>query len=443
MSDAPVQQLGRYRILKELGRGAMGVVYKAEDPLLNRTVAIKTILLAADAVERGEYEARFYQEAKAAGGLNHRNIITIYDIGREGDVAFMAMELIDGIELRELMRQRRPALPLALDIAAQVADGLAAAHRQGVVHRDIKPANIMIVGGQQAKIMDFGIARVRMPDVKTQTGMLLGSPKYMSPEQVTGLAIDHRSDIFSLGVVLYEMATGTSPFANAADVAQLTYQITRTKQRAPSEIHPSFPTMFDLITARALEKDPNARYQDANDLAADLRACLTEIGSAPAIGAQIESNRTGATAAVLPADDEATLRFEDAATARIAGAPAERLDEAPTARIDRTQATGFLDVGGSTKTTKPGNLGRTDDSMQRLSVSRRFDSSEALKRLAALAAGEPANETQESAAVRSPLAESFAQGRGNAPGFRFGARHWVVAAALLAACAAAVLIAMY
>ena len=438
-----MQQLGRYRILQELGRGAMGVVYKAEDPLLNRTVAIKTILLAADVAERSEYEARFYQEAKAAGGLNHHNIITIYDIGREGDVAFMAMELIDGIELRELMRQRRLALAEALDIAAQVADGLAAAHRQGVVHRDIKPANIMIVGGRQAKIMDFGIARVRLPDVKTQTGMLLGSPKYMSPEQVTGLAIDHRSDIFSLGLVLYEMATGTSAFANAADVAQLMFQITRTQQRAPSEIHPAIPALFDLIIARALEKDPNARYQDADDLAADLRACLIEIGNAPRGGCAKRTYANRHCGIRVTRDDEATQRIENTVATRPADAPGAPPDEAPTARIERTQATQLLDAGGGTKITRHGNIGRHDDTVRRFSVSRRFDSSEALKRLAALGAGDQTNQTHESGAVTSPRAGSLVQGQDKLSGFRFMARHWVLVAAILAACAAAVLIAMY
>ena len=156
MDTSIPEQIGRYRILGELGRGAMGVVYRAEDPSLNRTVAIKTILMSSDPAVRTEYEARFRQEAKAAGGLNHPNLITIYDIGREGDLAYMAMELLEGIELRELMKKGPLELPFVLDILAQVADGLALAHERGVVHRDVKPGNIMIVGGQRAKVMGSG-----------------------------------------------------------------------------------------------------------------------------------------------------------------------------------------------------------------------------------------------------------------------------------------------
>jgi len=213
MADKPFTQLGRYRILGEVGHGAMGIVYKAEDPLLGRIVAIKTITLVTDEAERVEYEARFFQEARAAGGLNHPNLITIHDIGREGDIAYMAMELLEGIELREVMTRGEIPLRLALDIGAQAAEGLAYAHERGVVHRDIKPGNIMLVRGRHAKVMDFGIARMRISDVKTQTGAILGSPKYMSPEQVAGRRVDHRADIFSLGVVLYELAAGEPPFS--------------------------------------------------------------------------------------------------------------------------------------------------------------------------------------------------------------------------------------
>ncbi len=278
MSDAELTQLGRYRILAELGRGAMGVVYKAEDPLLNRAVAIKTIILSADPEERAEYQARFYQEAKAAGGLNHPNVITIHDIGREGDIAYMAMELLDGVELRDMMKRGRVPLPLALDIAAQVAVGLAFAHERGVVHRDIKPGNIMIVHERRAKIMDFGIARMRLSDIKTQAGAILGSPKYMSPEQVTGMRADHRSDIFSLGIMLYELAAGAPPFAGT-EVSLIMHQIATVTPRPPSAINPSLPPMLDMIAAKALQKNLDARYQSAAEFAADLRACLDGLSS--------------------------------------------------------------------------------------------------------------------------------------------------------------------
>lgn len=283
MSSGQLERLGRFRIVGEIGRGAMGVVYKAEDPSLNRTVAIKTIFMSADPEERAEYEARFQQEARAAGGLNHPNIVTVHDIGREGELAYMAMELMEGVDLRDLMRRGHLPVSLALDIAAQVADGLAFAHERGVVHRDIKPANIMIVRARQAKIMDFGIARTRLSDVKTQTGAILGSPKYMSPEQLAGQRADHRSDIFSLGVTIYEMVTGASPFS-AAELGQLMLQVSTAAPPPASSINPALPTMMDLILAKALEKDPAARYQSARELASDLVACtgqLNEQAAAP------------------------------------------------------------------------------------------------------------------------------------------------------------------
>src|SRR5450759_1799659 len=276
MSDSTLQKIGRYNSLAELGRGAMGVVYKAEDPLLNRMVAIKTILLSAEAAIRDNYETRFLQEARAAGGLNHPSIVTIYDVGREGDLAYMAMELLDGAEMRNMLAVGRLSLDLAFDIAAQVAEGLAFAHERGVVHRDIKPANIMIVRGRQAKIMDFGIARLQVSHVKTQNGMVLGSPQYMSPEQIAGRDVDSRSDIFSLGVVLYQMIAGLPPFSGD-DINQLTYMVCHGAHSPPSLLNPAIPPMLDLIVNRALAKNPAQRYQSARDMAADLTACRTQL----------------------------------------------------------------------------------------------------------------------------------------------------------------------
>jgi len=287
MSQTEIRQLGRYQLGAELGRGAMGIVYQAQDPLLDRTVAIKTILLSGDAQERQNYEARFFQEARAAGKLNHPAIITIHDVGREGELAYMAMELLPGIDLRQKLREGGLPLREALGLAAEVADGLAFAHDQGVVHRDIKPANIMLSRSGHAKIMDFGIARLQLSEVKTQTGMLLGTPRYMSPEQVAGRALDHRSDIFALGSVLYEMVVGRPPFGGA-DTAQLMHSIALAAHAAPSRIARGLPPILDLILARALEKQPEARYQSARELAADLRSCLAELplqGAGPLAGA--------------------------------------------------------------------------------------------------------------------------------------------------------------
>jgi serine/threonine protein kinase len=274
------EKLGRYRILGELGRGAMGVVYSGEDESLGRKVAIKTVLMTFASEEQEGYLARFRQEARAMGALNHPAIVSVYDYGDQGDMAYMAMELLEGRELRDVMKQSRPALALAVDIAAQVAEGLAYAHERGIVHRDIKPGNIMVLDGGRVKIMDFGIARVRASDVKTQTGLMLGSPKYMSPEQIMGQPADHRSDVFSLGVVLYEMLAGAPPFAGA-DIPQLMYQVCNAQPPPPSHLNPAVPEVIDLIASRALAKDLGARYQDAAALAADLRKHAADLPPEP------------------------------------------------------------------------------------------------------------------------------------------------------------------
>src|SRR3970040_2100293 len=269
MAKKKDNRIGRYRILDELGRGAMGVVYRAEDPSLDRVVALKTISLG-DADERKSYEKRFMLEAKAAGKLTHPNIVTIFDYGEEEDIAYMAMELLGGQDLRSRIREGEiPALE-AVEIALQVADGLGFAHEFGVVHRDVKPGNIMLLERGAVKIMDFGIARMRFAEHQTSTGMVLGTPRYMSPEQIGGQPVDQRSDIFSLGTVLYEMLTQTTLFAGQ-DVNQIAHNVANTEPAPPSRAHPGLPQMLDFIVARALKKDPSVRYKDAYEMAADLR----------------------------------------------------------------------------------------------------------------------------------------------------------------------------
>ena len=289
----------------------MGVVYKATDSVLQRTVAVKTVNMALEKDHADKYEARFYQEARAAGGLNHPNIVTVYDAGKAGDVVYMAMEYIQGVELRTLFVEGQPmGVPQALSIAAQVAEGLGYAHQQGVVHRDIKPANIMVVAEGPVKITDFGIARMRASADLTQTGVMLGSPKYMSPEQVIGKRADHRSDIFSLGVILYEMLTGAAPFSGE-NVTALMYQIVNFAPPAPSTVNPQVPEMLDFIVAKMLAKPLEERYQDAREVARDLRECergvaapgtATMSGSRPfglASGAQPEMMSTSTKSVVL------------------------------------------------------------------------------------------------------------------------------------------------
>ena len=285
------EHFGRFRVLAELGRGAMGVVYRAEDATLGRVVAIKTISLAgATGPERDQAEARFLQEARAAARVSHPAIVTIYETGREGDTEFIAMELIEGKDLRELIRSGSLEPSQSLAIAAAAAEGLASAHEQGVVHRDVKPGNIMGLADGRVKIMDFGIARLREPAVKTQTGLLLGSPQYMAPEQIVGRPFDHRADIFSLGLVLYEMLTGTKAFAGE-DLAELTFKLANVAAPPPSRFARGLPPVVDLIVARALRKKAEDRYATAAEFARDLRAALGEGGDE----AQVDLDPTSAT----------------------------------------------------------------------------------------------------------------------------------------------------
>ena len=308
MMERP-DKIGRYDVVAEIGRGAMGVVYRAVDPMLERTVAIKTINMALDPGEMDHYEKRFTIEARAAGGLNHPNIVTIHDIGRSGDLAYMAMEFLEGRELKDLIAGNELAADRALDIAAQVADGLAYAHAHEVVHRDIKPANIMILKDGRVKITDFGIARMRTADVRTQTGVVLGSPRYLSPEQVLGKRSDVRADIFSLGVILYEMVAGQTPFTGI-DINSLMFQIVNFNPAPPSTNNPALPAMLDLIIAKALAKTEDERYATIAEFATDLRACRQQPAGTTTTPLQIAMPRM-AMAPVALTDTLPATRAED------------------------------------------------------------------------------------------------------------------------------------
>jgi len=208
-------------------------------------------------------------------------------VGREGDVAFMAMELLEGRELRDLIRGGSLAPSEAVEIAARVAEALASAHECGVIHRDVKPGNIMVLSDGRVKVMDFGIARLRDPAVKTATGMLLGSPRYMAPEQVAGKAFDHRADVFSLGVVLYEMLTGVTPFAGE-DITQLMFHVVNATAVPPSHVNRTLPPVLDYILARALKKEPDERYASAAEFAYDLRDTIPDVLEAEAAPGRVE-----------------------------------------------------------------------------------------------------------------------------------------------------------
>jgi serine/threonine-protein kinase len=273
-----ISHLGRYEIVEELGRGAMGIVYKAYDPLIERFVAIKTInLKVLSEAERVEYEARFYQEARAAGHLSHPNIVTIYDLGESGDMAYIAMELMEGRELQEMIYGKRRLLVTdALNIAIQVAAGLYYAHQRGVVHGDIKPSNIMVLGDNLVKIADFGIARMASSLEHKQGDAIYGTPAFMSPEQIQGKPIDARSDIFSLGVVLYYLLTDRFPFSEE-NIGLLKNQIVSVVPEKHSSLNPGISETLDAVIYKCLAKNPDARYKNANDLANDLRSCLSAL----------------------------------------------------------------------------------------------------------------------------------------------------------------------
>jgi len=270
--------LGRYEVEKELGKGAMGVVYLGIDPKINRTVAIKTMALSQE-FEEDELEdvkSRFFREAETAGRLNHPNIVTIFDAGEEHDLAYIAMEFIDGHDLaRYTKKGQLMPTKMALGVIAQCADALSFAHRQNVVHRDIKPANIMYAPkAKELKVTDFGIARITDAS-KTKTGMVLGTPSYMSPEQLSGKKVDGRSDLFSLGVMMYQLLTGKLPFTGDS-MASLMYQIANDPHRPINDLNSELPDCVATIIDKALAKNVEDRYQTGTEFNKDVKACLRQ-----------------------------------------------------------------------------------------------------------------------------------------------------------------------
>lgn len=260
-------KVGRYEIIEELGKGAMGLVYKALDPTINRLLAIKTIRFSDEFEEdvAQEIKGRFFTEAEIAGQLSHPSIVTIYDIGEDGDLIYMVMEYIEGEDLENFVN-RRHLLPLrkVLDVVAGVADALDYAHGAGVIHRDIKPANIMILKTGGIKVTDFGIAKA-ISSSRTKTGVILGTPNYMSPEQIMGQKIDHRSDIFSLGVLFFQLLTGETPF-HGDNLSSLLYQITQVKHPPVRHYNPKIPRVCEQLIDKALCKDPKARFKSAREM---------------------------------------------------------------------------------------------------------------------------------------------------------------------------------
>jgi serine/threonine protein kinase len=277
--DKPQLKLGRYEVVRELGKGAMGIVYLAKDPLIGRLVALKTIRIAAhaDDDEAKEFQQRFIREAQAAGILNHPAIVTVHDIGQDdaSGVSFIAMEYVEGQNLKEVLNQGRTlSFEMIADIIAQVADALDFAHAKGIVHRDVKPANVILVDGNRAKITDFGIAKIASGAANlTTTGQFLGTPNYMAPEQVKGAPVDGRTDIFALGICLYECLTRRKPFGGDS-LTSISYKIVHEPFPSLREINPQIPEGFEDVVAHCLAKDPAKRYQRARDLGNALRAII-------------------------------------------------------------------------------------------------------------------------------------------------------------------------
>ena len=273
-------KIGRYEILDEVGQGAMGTVYRARDPLIERTVAIKTVPIAQLQQDGADAEPRFLREAQSAGRLSHPNIVTIYDVGEADELAYIAMEYLPGATLRDLMNKGPMPLDLVLDTAMQMAEALAFAHEHGVIHRDIKPANVVVTGHRgRIKLTDFGIAHLANSG-HTQAGQMLGSPRYMSPEQAMGREVDGRSDIFSLGAVLYEMLTARYAF-DGSSLAAIVYCVINEAPVPVTSLRAQLPAPLAGLLASMLNKSPQAR-PDARTLVAALHALSPAIPRAPA-----------------------------------------------------------------------------------------------------------------------------------------------------------------
>jgi serine/threonine-protein kinase len=334
-------KLGRYEIVRELGKGAMGIVYLAKDPLIGRLVALKTIRPSAHADDEDtrEFQARFIREAQAAGILNHPSIVTVHDIGVDEPtgVSFIAMEYVEGHNLKEVLSAGRPlSFEQAADIIAQVAEGLDFAHAKGIVHRDVKPANIILLEGNRAKITDFGIAKITSGAANlTTTGQFLGTPNYMAPEQIKGTPVDGRSDIFSLGICLYECLTHRKPFGGDS-LTSISYKIVHEPFPPLHEANPTIPEGFADVVMHCLAKDPVKRYQRGKDMANALRAVIR--GERPMRSADpLFADDTVATRADHEKLPTMEIPFPQAGTAEVPHASGQPLETNPAVVKPATQ----------------------------------------------------------------------------------------------------------
>jgi eukaryotic-like serine/threonine-protein kinase len=300
--------LGRYQVEKELGKGAMGVVYLGKDPKIGRVVAIKTMALSQEfeGEELADARERFFREAETAGRLQHQNIVTIFDAGEEHDLAYIAMEFLKGKDLVDFCKDGALLpMPKVLSIVARVAEALAYAHKQNVVHRDIKPANIMYeFDSDTVKVTDFGIARIT-DSSKTKTGLVLGTPSFMSPEQIAGKKVDGRSDLYSLGVMLFQMLTGVLPFRGDS-MAELMYKIANEEAPDIRIVRPDISERLANVVALSLAKRPETRYQDGDQFAADLKSVQAEMS-----GVTTTTLNALSKGVVMRPDDEVNVRASE------------------------------------------------------------------------------------------------------------------------------------
>lgn len=305
--------IGRYEILGELGRGAMGSVLRAHDPAMGRDVAVKCILSSALAGDQMlEFRERFYREARAAGALSHPGIVPVFDVGEDDGIPYLVMELVQGRTLDAVLKHsQRYSIDRSCQIGQQIAEALGFAHRNGVIHRDIKPANILmtsseVYGTERPRITDFGVAKL-VGGEATTTGQLLGTPAFMPPEQFTGDPIDHRTDLFALGVILYRMTTGEQPFGGETLTA-VSYKVVHTEPIPPSKLNPSIVPQLEATILKCLAKNPAARYQTGEELAAHLAQVRAEASNAGAHTTHVQPISTHDSGAGETINQVASLR---------------------------------------------------------------------------------------------------------------------------------------